>query len=336
MKRVSRFIAPLLTACAITLTIANPPAAAKQHKQIRLNLLSSFDSGIGEGGAEIAALDSANHLLLVTNGAENRIDIFPIFGGEAASFDISPYGGGVQRVAVKDGLAVAVAAADPVVLPGKAVFFDPANPDAGGTAIVVGALPDMVTFSYQGTKVLVANEGEPRCIDADGFGVTDPSQAINPEGTISIIDLVSGQPGPVTTVDFKAFNDSATELRSDGVRIGTWPSASVAEDLEPEYITVAKNGKAAYVSLQENNAVAVIDLESGGVLDIVGLERSGGIMSFDVTDPTAPELLEWAQTGDISPEGMQFIKQEDSPTGTPLLVVSYEVSGTTAIFEIVK
>jgi hypothetical protein len=59
-------------------------------------------------------------------------------------------------------------------------------------------------------------------------------------------------------------------------------------------------------------------------------------MSFDATDPTAPKFLEWKQTDDISPEGMQFIKEENSPTGRPLLVVSYEVSGTTAIFEIVK
>ena len=59
-------------------------------------------------------------------------------------------------------------------------------------------------------------------------------------------------------------------------------------------------------------------------------------MSFDPTDPTEPVLLEWVQTGDISPEGMQFIKEDESPTGRPLLVVSYEVNGTTAIFEIVN
>jgi hypothetical protein len=68
----------------------------------------------------------------------------------------------------------------------------------------------------------------------------------------------------------------------------------------------------------------------------VGLERTGGIMTFDATDPTSPTLLEWVQTADISPEGMQFVREDDSPTGTALLIVSYEVSGTTTVFEVDK
>jgi hypothetical protein len=74
----------------------------------------------------------------------------------------------------------------------------------------------------------------------------------------------------------------------------------------------------------------------GRNLLFVGLERSGGVLVFDATDPAAPQLLEWKQTEDISPEGMQFVKEEDSPTGKALLVVSYEISGTTRVFEIVK
>jgi hypothetical protein len=42
------------------------------------------------------------------------------------------------------------------------------------------------------------------------------------------------------------------------------------------------------------------------------------------------------QTADISPEGMQFVREDDSPTGTALLIVSYEVSGTTTVFEVDK
>lgn len=40
------------------------------------------------------------------------------------------------------------------------------------------------------------------------------------------------------------------------------PNATVAQDLEPEFITASADGKTAWVTLQEANAIAVIDLET--------------------------------------------------------------------------
>jgi choice-of-anchor I-like protein len=70
----------------------------------------------------------------------------------------------------------------------------------------------------------------------------------------------------------------------------------------------------------------------------IGLERTGGIIVYDVTDPFQPAFVDYVNTGpdDISPEGLLFIKEEDSPNGKPLLVVSHEISSTTTIFEINK
>jgi hypothetical protein len=310
--RLARLLAGTLAAVAV---VGAGPAAAKPQKDIRLQALATYDSGSGELGAEIAVFDSVNELVLVTNGAENRIDIFPFFGGSPEYFDLSSFGGGVQSVAVANGLAVAVVAADPVVLPGSAVFFDPADPGAGASAVVpVGALPDMVTFNFQGTQVLVANEGEPRCIDGDGNGVTDPTQATDPEGGITIIDIAGGAPAGVRTVGFSAFNGMTAALQAEGVRVGTWPGATVAEELEPEYIAVAKDGKTAYVTLQENNAVAIVDVRAGAVTDIVGLplkDHSLAANSLDASNrDDAANIREWPTHGMSMPDSITSWKSK--------------------------
>jgi len=83
----------------------------------------------------------------------------------------------------------------------------------------------------------------------------------------------------------------------------------------------------------------------GRTYAFIGLERTGGIMVVDVTNPFAPAFVRYVNTrtfdgpvaeGDISPEGLLFVKPEDSPTGKPLLIVSHEISGTVTIYEITK
>ena len=73
----------------------------------------------------------------------------------------------------------------------------------------------------------------------------------------------------------------------------------------------------------------------------IGLERSSGIMMYQITDPTKPKFVHYVRntadassTGDISPEGLKFIPAVDSPTGAPLLIVGYEVSGSLAVYQI--
>ena len=61
-------------------------------------------------------------------------------------------------------------------------------------------------------------------------------------------------------------------------------------------------------------------------------------MVYDISDPRRPFFVDYVSTSpnDVSPEGVLFIKEDDSPNGKPLLVVSHEVSNTTTIFEINK
>jgi len=177
--------------------------------------------------------------------------------------------GAVNSIAIKgDLLAVAVEA--DVKQNNGAILFYSLNELGDGTfikAVEAGALPDMVTFTPDGTKVLVANEGEPN---------TDYSN--DPEGSISIISVVDASP-----VDFAiiinmstdiVFNDDTLapedfdtdvkrmKLLSDaGVKFAGPTGNTVAKDLEPEYIATSADSKLAYVSLQENNAIGIINLE---------------------------------------------------------------------------
>lgn len=76
----------------------------------------------------------------------------------------------------------------------------------------------------------------------------------------------------------------------------------------------------------------------------IGLERVGGVMVYDISNPTNPQFVTYknpaidGSTGagatDVSPEGMVFVPAAQSPNGTPLLLVANELSGTTTVYEV--
>ena len=198
-----------------------------------------------------------------------------------SSLELDEIGAGVNSVAVKNGIVAVAVASDPEQDPGTVAFY---NTDGVLlNQVTVGALPDMVTFTPDGSKVLVANEGEPEQPEEDE---EDESEELsNPEGSISIIDISNGvAEATVTTADFTAFNRQEEALRNRGVRI--FEGNSFAEDVEPEYIAVSEGGTTAYVTLQENNAVAVVDIAAGEVREIQPL----GTKNYQ---PGTPELTNY-------------------------------------------
>lgn len=121
----------------------------------------------------------------------------------------------------------------------------------------------------------------------------------------------------------------STYFNSPHDKEGTIKDRSDAKGPEPEGVELATLGDKTFA--------------------FIGLERMGGVMVYDVTNPAAPTFQDYlntredwtsdpeaelAKVGDLGPEGLKFIPAADSPNGKPLLIVGYEVSGTTAVYEI--
>ena len=80
--------------------------------------------------------------------------------------------------------------------------------------------------------------------------------------------------------------ESFTSMDDSSVRI-FGPGASVAQDLEPVYITVSADSTTAWISLQENNALAILDVPSATIIAVKGLGFKNHAMfnaEFDVSE----------------------------------------------------
>jgi predicted extracellular nuclease len=221
-------------------------------------------------GAEIPAFDPGSDRLFVVAGSTVEIYSVSNTGALTAAGNLTPgftAPAGTEiipnSVAVKNGIvAVAYAIRNTTTgaqLPGQVSFFNAAD-GVFLNAVAVGYLPDMLTFTPDGTKVLTANEGEP-----NSYG---QANSFDPEGSVSIIDLANGiANATVQTAGFTAFNSQMDALKAAGVRI-FGPNATVAQDVEPEYIAFSGDGTQAYVTLQENNAIAIVDIATATVTDI--------------------------------------------------------------------
>jgi DNA-binding beta-propeller fold protein YncE len=257
---------------------------------LTLSKIGGFTHTGGASSAEISAYDAASKRLFVVNGALGTVDVLnmadpsaPVAVGSIRAVDLWAGAGGVNSVATHGGMVALAVEASPKTSNGRMVVIRASDLAVIATA-QVGALPDMLTFTPDGKKILVANEGEP-----NSYGQSD---SVDPEGSVSIVDIStlslqsSNQTLTARTAGFQAFNSQKDALLASGVRI-FGPGATVAQDLEPEYITVSDDSTTAYVVLQENNAIAVVNIASATVTDIKPLgykDHSVVGMGMDVSN----------------------------------------------------
>jgi hypothetical protein len=268
----------------------------------------SAANGSSSMGSEIVSFDAQNQRLWVigtdANGAnlgQGGFDVLDMSGNLVYGATLS----GVNSVAVKNGQAAVAFAAPTKTNPGTVNFYD-ASTFGLQSSVTVGANPDAVAYTPDGSRLLVANEGEPSTYLVPGF---------DPEGSISIINTSTFA---TQTADFNAFNGQEAALRAEGVRL-TGPNATVAQDLEPEYIAISQDGTQAMVTLQEANSVAIVDIASATVTDIkaMGLkDHSLPGNGLDVSDrdgsgnnPLNGNIQNWNVQGMYMPDGIASYTQ---------------------------
>ncbi|KQR25899.1 choice-of-anchor I family protein [Microbacterium sp. Leaf151] len=342
LRRAAAFTATTAAVCALALTSApvasaaivpDPVRASPTDTAVSLHPIGTYETGVfDQSAAEI--VHAYKNRLLVVNAQAGAVDVLDNSDPTAPKKLYSLAGTGVANsVAVRgDGLGVIALEDADKTSPGRLVFFDAdaTTPTILGE-VTVGALPDMVTISDDGTYAVVANEGEP----ADDFSV-------DPEGSVGVVSLPAGKSAPaqdaVRTAGFGAFEAVA---ENSGVRIfgpdvaapdqGGTPLAAnrVSRNLEPEFVAVA--GGTAYVTLQEANSFAVVDLASATVtaLTPLGVKPYYSGVTLDASDrdpqgaPTYNQSSYYDLYGMYMPDGIQAYEVD----GETFLVTANEGDG---------
>lgn len=322
-----------LLAVSVALTVS--PAYA----QMTLLANISANQPGGSSAGEIVAFDRNTDRMFVTSsgGGVHRVNIFDLSNPSApaaiGNVDFSTTFGAASNLLSLTSVAVdpqgrfgvaALVPTDNTGTLGRVGFFNLSTGAVIGTANV-GFHPDSVTFSADGSNLVVVNEGE---FKAGGT---------NAPGSISVFDtsgINSGNLGTLpslsaTTSDFSAGNlapgvsivglrdPSIAAVGESGTFIGTVPNFNTpgltqAAGLEPEFASIS--GNKVYVSLQEANAIAEYDLSTG---------------QWTAVD----QLQKITQTIDATDQGTPLININKSVTGLPMpdTLGSYTVGGKTYV-----
>jgi hypothetical protein len=250
--------------------------------------------------------------------------------------------------------------------------LDPSDEDGGANfaqwPVETFYMPDAIAaYEVDGETYLVtANEGDAR--DYDGYSeearvedlvldwadfpnapelqsaenlgrlrTTTANGDTDGDGLIDVIYGFGGRSFSIWSADGQLVYDSGDDFEAITAEVipeafnsngdaASFDSRSDDKGPEPEAVTVGVVGDRTYA--------------------FIGLERTGGILVYDITNPTAPVYLTYANNrdtslaadavgaGDTGPESVVFIAAEDSPTGEPLLAVGNEVSGSITLYAI--
>ncbi len=294
--------AAILILSVVSCTRDNAPTPPVNTSALTFTKISSFTNGTGEEGfAEISAFDPLTAQLFIVNPAQAEISVWDLSNSKIPIQNTGISVSGIPNsVAVHEGkVAVALENTTSKQANGTIALYDATSKILENT-YPAGALPDMVAFSPDGNYIITANEGEP-----------NDEYTNDPEGSITIVDRKTKQ---AVTIGFTAFNGQT--IGNDFRIFGK--GASVAQDIEPEYVAVSKDSKTAYVTLQENNGIAVVDLQAKTVTSIIGLgvkdhSLVGNQLDASNKDDRAGNFKNWPVFGLYQPDAIEAVEIKGSP-----------------------
>jgi hypothetical protein len=211
---------------------AGADGANNERTTISLSLLGTAQNPaaeFNESAAEIVTFDPTSQNMFVANANSGEVDIFSLAAPASPIFLSSLDGaadvaGAVTAVAAASDLGAAnsvdvhnasntlavALAADVVGDPSYTAFYQSTD-GTFSSAVQVGFMPDMLTFTSDGSQMVVANEGEPN----DDF-------SLDPVGSVSIIDMSGAYPAYLITRATPV--DALKKSRKKGNRVGLFRS----------------------------------------------------------------------------------------------------------------
>lgn len=300
----NRWIA-LTVASLFAPLLANAAAISSIEKVWTYNHTSSGISGIA---AEISAYDVSTHTIWVAGVV--GVDVLDATSGALLQHINTTGFGSINSIAIKNGMAAFAIESNTRSSPGIVQLYDTSSRGllSGTNTIQVGALPDMLRFTEDGSKLLVANEGTP---DTYGtrVGTTIPrnfAPATNdPAGSVSIIDV--GTRSLLANAGFAGVATSGSNIRTN-----------TGMDYEPEYIAINSAGTKAYVTLQEANAMGVLNIETRSFEKIIGLGAKDYSLPGNQIDP-------------LNDGNINFISANVKGLYMPDGIEAYEANGQTVL-----
>ena len=222
-------------------------------------------------------------------------------------------------------------------------------------------MPDgIAAFEVGGTTYLItANEGDARewgdedlgtdYLNEDerdfGDGETSPTGAITAENSgldgKVVFFLSEDYDGLEATKDYLFGGRSFTVYEVGENSISeVFTSGDDFESLTYEYLPEYYNSSNDNATLDDRSGKKGPEAESVTVGTVDGETYAFVALNSRDFASTVPgseeyddgELDKWVTGGDVAPEGLAFISEQDSPNGQPLLLAACEVSGTVAMY----
>lgn len=281
MKKNVLFAAIAGALCSLSVSAADPVLSP-----VKKWTYNHANTGVAGQTSEIIAYDSKTNTIWAAGIA--GVDVLNANTGTLVQHISTSQFGAINSVAIHNGIAAfAIESTVDRTQPGTVKFFDTTTRAlaSGVNSITVGALPDMLTFTPNGSRLLVANEATPSV-----YG----NPAVDPKGSVSIIDMSTRS--LITNAGFDGVTTSGSNVRTN-----------TGMNFEPENIAVNRAGTTAYVTLQEANAIGVLNLNTNSFASVIGLGLKDFSAPGNRIDPLnngTPSLISPNVRGLYQPDGI--------------------------------